>query len=300
MRLLITGGTGTLGQAVAKLMSTNYPGWEVGILSRGETLQEEMSALFPDMNYHIGDIRDAVRVGEVMRDYSHVIHAAALKCSHLGERDTGEFVATNIMGTQNVCRVARKLGYARVVTVSTDKAIEPVNAYGATKLVGDRATLGANTKRWNACSVVRLGNIIGSRGSVVPFWRECIRRGDPLPVTDPEMTRFFISRQDAARAVVWTLMNYRGGEMVTRSCDAVGVRDLAFLMANGESVIRYVGRRPGERLHESLMVDADGGYDQDGDYMVIHPAGVFKCRRLASNEVPYATPSRITELLATA
>lgn len=302
MRLLITGGTGTLGQAIAKLMAAEYPAWEVGILSRGETLQEEMAARYPAMNYHIGDVRDAVRLRDVMRSYSHVIHCAALKCSHLGERDPGEFVETNIRGTQNVCRIARDFGYARAIVVSTDKAIEPVSCYGASKMAADRIALGTNTKVWDVCSVVRLGNIIGSRGSVVPFWRQCAQRGDPLPITDPEMTRFFISADDAARTVLWTMMRQRwdgGPEIVVRSCYAIGIRDLALLIADGVPV-RYVGRRPGERLHESMMVDADGKFDVHDEYMMIRRGAANKCYRFSSNEVPSAALSKVRELLATA
>lgn len=234
--ILITGGTGSFGNAYVKAR----PGQPIRIFSRDEEKQRRMRAEFPDIEYVIGDVRDAAAVNDAARGVGIIIHAAALKQIGTGETQPYEVVKTNVLGTENVCRSG-----PRVVLLSTDKAVEPINAYGASKMLAERLALAAGH------SVVRYGNVLGSRGSIVPVFREQVARGEPLTITDSTMTRFVITLAEAI-ALVDEAIRHPG--LHIPSPKAATVAQFAEAVAPGHPTVT-VGLRPGEKYHEKL---ADG------------------------------------------
>ncbi len=279
--ILITGGTGSFGQAFVRFVLSRAP--RIGrlvIFSRDELKQLEMSQLFsaeqyPGLRYFIGDIRDLDRLRRAMEGVDVVIHAAALKQVPAAEYNPFECIKTNVLGAQNVIEAALDSNVGRVVALSTDKAAAPINLYGATKLCSDKLFVSANNirgKRDLHFSVVRYGNVMGSRGSVIPFFLN-ERKTGVLPITDKGMTRFNISLDEGVRMVLWALSNAKGGEIFVPKIPSYRVTDVA--MAIGpECEQRIVGIRPGEKIHEEMITDSDSYNTVDlGDYYAILPQG---------------------------
>ena len=263
--ILITGGTGSLGKKLTEILLRDHPEIErLVIYSRDELKQYEMACVYPEdrypqIRYFIGDVRDAARLKRAMEGIDTVIHAAALKQVPTAEYNPFEAVKTNVLGAQNVIDAAMDSGVRSVVALSTDKAAAPINLYGATKLCSDKLFVAAN----NFCghrdirfSVVRYGNVMGSRGSVIPFFLEKRKTG-VLPITDERMTRFNISLEEGVELVLQALATMRGGELFVPKIPSYRITDVA--EAIGPNCQRTItGIRPGEKLHEEMITETDG------------------------------------------
>lgn len=279
--ILVTGGTGSFGKAFVKTVLERYP--QVGrlvVLSRDELKQFEMAQQFCEkehraLRYFIGDVRDASRLKRAFEGIDIVVHAAALKQVPAAEYNPFECIKTNVLGAQNVIETALDLDVKRVVALSTDKAAAPINLYGATKLCSDKLFVAGNNIRGNRdirFSVVRYGNVMGSRGSVIPFFLAKKKTG-VLPITDPTMTRFNISLQHAVNMVLWCIQNARGGEILVPKIPSYRITDLATAICP-ECAKPVVGVRPGEKIHEEMITPSDSYHTVDlGDYYAILPAG---------------------------
>ena len=262
--ILITGGTGSLGQAMTDAILTNWPEVErLIIYSRDEQKQFLMAQKFPESKYpqlrfFIGDVRDNDRLKRAFKGVDYVIHAAAMKHVHIAEYNPDECVKTNIFGAQNVISSAIECGVQSVVALSTDKACAPINLYGATKLASDKLFVAANSlkgKNSIKFSVVRYGNVMGSNGSVIPFFMNKRKEGI-IPITDPNMTRFNISIIDGVKLVLHALENAWGGEIFIPKIPSYRILDLANAIApNCKTEI--VGIRPGEKIHEEMITTSD-------------------------------------------
>jgi len=285
--ILITGGTGSFGKAFTRTVLARYPNIErLVIFSRDELKQFEMAQQFdpseyPGLRYFIGDVRDAPRLKRAMEDIDVVVHAAALKQVPAAEYNPFEAVKTNIMGAQNVIESALDVGVRKVVALSTDKAAAPINLYGATKLCSDKLFTAANNikgKRDIGFSVVRYGNVMGSRGSVIPFFLNRRETG-VLPITDPAMTRFNISLQEGVDMVLWALDNAAGGELFVPKIPSYRITDVAEAIGP-ECEKPVVGIRPGEKIHEEMITASDSYNTVDlGKYFAILPmAGDYSKR----------------------
>ncbi len=279
--VFLTGGTGSFGQAFTRYVVENFTPRRFVVFSRDEVKQFDMQQVFspdqyPFMRYFIGDVRDADRLEMAMWDTDFVIHAAALKQVPTAEYNPFECIHTNVLGAENVVRAAVRLGVKRVVALSTDKAANPVNLYGASKLASDKIFVAANNfgrRAGSLFSVVRYGNVMGSRGSVVEVFRRLMANGaDHLPITDERMTRFWITVEEGVRLVLWTLANMNGGEIMVPRIPSMRVVDLARAMAP-DLPHKVVGIRPAEKLHESMIPQEDARNTVDlGDRFVIEPA----------------------------
>ncbi len=260
--ILITGGTGSFGQRYVQTLLSQYRPGRLIVFSRDELKQYEMQQRFdaPCMRYFIGDVRDADRLMQAMRGVDFVIHAAALKQVPAAEYNPMECIKTNIHGAENVIRAAIENGVEKVIALSTDKAANPINLYGATKLASDKLFVAANNMVGSGRSrfaVVRYGNVVGSRGSVVPLFERLIREKSPhLPITDPRMTRFWISLQQGVDFVLENFRRMHGGEIFVPKIPSIRMPDLAEAMAPGTPT-RTVGIRPGEKLHEIMCPSDD-------------------------------------------
>ena len=259
--VLITGGTGSLGKALLRHLLTQTHVRRVAIFSRDELKQQQMRSEFsgdPRLRWFLGDVRDAERLMRALHGVDYVFHAAALKQVDTGEYNPMEFIKTNVLGSQNVIDASIATGVKKVVALSTDKASSPINLYGATKLTADKLFIAANNYSHaygTTFSVVRYGNVMGSRGSVIPFFKKLSDEGKPLPITDLRMTRFWISIEEAVRFVVESLEMMSGGELYVPRIPSMKIIDLAKAVApNAE--LTEVGMRPGEKLHEE-MISAD-------------------------------------------
>ncbi|MED5518389.1 MAG: UDP-N-acetylglucosamine 4,6-dehydratase (inverting) [Pseudomonadota bacterium] len=262
--VLVTGGTGSFGQQFIRTVLQNFQMRRCIVFSRDEQKHYEMSQTFPVerypcMRYFIGDVRDVDRLELAMRDVDYVVHAAAMKHVPLAEYNPFECVMTNIHGAENVVKAALRKGVKRVIALSTDKAANPINLYGATKLAADKIFIAANNLAGAAgteFSVVRYGNVIGSRGSVIPFFRQLIAEdASRLPITDERMTRFWITLDQGVQFVLSCLRMMRGGEVFVPKIPSMRIVDVARCLAPGKP-IEVIGIRPGEKLHE-VMVPAD-------------------------------------------
>ena len=259
--ILITGGTGSLGKALVEYLLTNTKVRRIAIFSRDELKQQELRVHFkgnPRLRWFLGDIRDLERLKRAFHDVDFVIHAAALKQVDTGEYNPMEFIKTNVLGSQNVIDASIDAGVKRVVALSTDKASSPINLYGATKLTADKLFVAANNYSYTygtTFSVVRYGNVMSSRGSVIPFFQELAAQGNPLPITDLRMTRFWISINSAVKFVVDSLEMMTGGELYVPRIPSMKISDLASAIAP-EAKLVEIGMRPGEKLHEE-MISAD-------------------------------------------
>jgi UDP-N-acetylglucosamine 4,6-dehydratase len=255
--ILLTGGTGSFGKAFISYALANLNPRRLVVLSRDELKQYETRQLFDDprLRWFIGDIRDRRRLERAMHGVDYVVHAAALKQVDTGEYNPFEFVQTNVTGSQNVIEAAIDSGIKKVVALSTDKASSPINLYGATKLCADRLFVAANhyaAGHPTRFSVVRYGNVLGSRGSVIPFFQGLAERGDELPVTDLRMTRFWITLPRAVEFVVESFDLMHGGELYVPRIPSMRLVDMARTIAPN-CRLKEVGVRPGEKLHEEMI-----------------------------------------------
>ncbi len=277
--ILITGGTGSLGKQLTKTILERWPKVKrLVIFSRDEQKQFQMNMEYPSVSggnirYFIGDVRDFDRLKKAFAGVNYIIHAAAMKHVHIAEYNPIECVKTNVLGAENVINAALEMGVENVVALSTDKAAAPINLYGATKLCSDKLFVAANNiKGWNNIkfSVVRYGNVMGSNGSVIPFFMQKKKTG-VIPITDPNMTRFNISLQEGADLVLHALEQAWGGEIYVPKIPSYKITEVAKAIAP-ECKIEIVGIRPGEKVHEEMITESDSFSTYDlGKYYVILP-----------------------------
>lgn len=275
--ILVTGGTGSFGRAFTLLSLARFNLKKLIILSRDEMKQWEMAKGFaedPRVRFFIGDVRDRERLYRAFRGVDFVVHAAATKIVPTAEYDPFECVKTNVMGAMNVIDAAIDCGVKRVVALSTDKASSPVNLYGATKLCSDKLFVASNayaSEHGSRFAVVRYGNVMGSRGSVIPFFQSIMHKGR-LPVTDPRMTRFMISLEQGVELVWHALQDMVGGEVYVRKIPSMKVTDIARVVAP-EADIDIIGIRPGEKLHEQMIGAEDAPHTFEyADHFKVLPA----------------------------
>jgi UDP-N-acetylglucosamine 4,6-dehydratase len=256
--ILVTGGTGSFGKAFIRYALDNFGPRRIVVYSRDELKQYEARQLFgddPRLRWFIGDIRDQDRLRRAMHEVDYVVHAAALKQVDTAEYNPFEYVKTNIVGSQNVVEASIDAGVKKVVALSTDKASSPLNLYGATKLAADKLFQSANhyaASYVTRFSVVRYGNVMGSRGSVIPFFRKLAAEGKPMPITDSRMTRFWITLPQAVQFVVDSFDHMQGGELYVPRIPSMKILDLVEAIAPGSETYE-IGIRPGEKLHEEMI-----------------------------------------------
>lgn len=277
--ILITGGTGSFGKMFTRLIYKRFPNVKrLVIFSRDEQKHYQMSMEFPEskyesIRYFIGDVRDRKRVIRALEGIDIVIHAAAMKHVHIAEYNPMECVKTNILGAENLIEASFVNGVKKVIALSTDKAAAPINLYGATKLVSDKLFVAANNIRGNrdiTFSVVRYGNVMGSNGSVMPFFLKK-KQGGVIPITDERMTRFNISLEDGCEMVFNAIENAFGGEIFVPKIPSYKITDVAKAIAP-ECEQKIVGIRPGEKLHEEMITSSDSLNTYDlGKYYAIIP-----------------------------
>ena len=275
--ILVTGGTGSFGKAFIRELLDNHDPRRVVIYSRDELKQYECRQLFNDdsrLRWFIGDIRDQHRLHRAMHGIEYVVHAAALKQVDTAEYNPWEFVQTNIVGSQNVIEACIDAGVKRVIALSTDKASSPINLYGATKLTADKLFITGNhyaAAYPTRFAVVRYGNVMGSRGSVIPFFRKLGEAGESLPITDLRMTRFFITLPQAVKFVLDSFEMMHGGELYVPRIPSMKITDLAQALAPG-AAMHNMGLRPGEKLHEEMISAEEGRRAlRLGDRYVLQP-----------------------------
>ncbi|MCF0226928.1 MAG: UDP-N-acetylglucosamine 4,6-dehydratase (inverting) [Methanobrevibacter sp.] len=282
--ILITGGTGSFGKKFTRRILGQYNPKKIIIYSRDEykqyLMQREFAEFEENMRYFIGDVRDKQRLARASDGVDIIVHAAALKQVPAAEYNPLEAIKTNIDGARNIVDVAIDKGVEKVVALSTDKAVNPVNLYGATKMVSDKLFIAANAyvgAKNTSFSVVRYGNVSGSRGSVIPFFKGLIDKGETkIPITDERMTRFWITLDEAVDTVIKAIDEAKGGELYIHKCPSFKVTDLAEAMLPG-CEIEDIGIRPGEKLHEAMITsdDSRNAYEYD-DYYIIYPELKFK------------------------
>jgi UDP-N-acetylglucosamine 4,6-dehydratase len=293
--VIVTGGTGSFGRAFCNQLLAEMPPRRLIVFSRDEQKQEAMARelehahpkLVGRLRFFIGDVRDVSRLEMAMRDVDYVVHAAALKIVPLAEYNPFECVLTNIHGAENVVTAALRTSVKKVVALSTDKAANPINLYGATKLASDKIMVAANNlsgKHGARFAVVRYGNVIGSRGSVVPFFQDLVRRGaKAIPITDPRMTRFWITLEQGVTFVLSSLALMQGGEIFVPKIPSMKIVDLANAVAPGLPH-EVVGIRPGEKLHE-LMITADDArmtFETEDRFVIAPPMANWKNQDLSA------------------
>ena len=276
--ILITGGTGSFGRKCTEIILKNYKPEKLIIFSRDELKQFEMNQIFkeeeyPCLRYFIGDVRDKDRLYRAFYGVDYVIHAAALKQVPLSERNPFHAVKTNVLGAENVINAAIDCEVKRVIALSTDKAANPVNLYGATKLCSDKLFVAGNSYsgyHGTRFSVVRYGNVVGSRGSVIPFFKKMKGTGT-LPITDPRMTRFWITLEQGVKFVLRCLELMDGGEVFVPKIPSMNIMELAKAIAS-ECKHEIVGIRPGEKLHEVMITEDDARHTLElEDYYIVEP-----------------------------
>lgn len=282
--ILVTGGTGSFGKKFTQIVFERFNPKKLIIFSRDEFKQYEMQKIFPThkypIRYFVGDIRDKDRVYRAFEGVDYVIHAAALKQVPTCEYNPFEAVKTNILGAENIVEGAIDKGVKKVIALSTDKAVSPINLYGATKLSMEKLFIAANAyvgKKETVFSLVRYGNVVGSRGSVIPFFLDLVAKGEKeLPITDERMTRFWITLEEGVELVLFALSQAKGGEVFIPKIPSMKVVDLAKAICPDCSY-KIVGIRPGEKLHESLMSEGEARTGVDlGKYYTILPQFVFR------------------------
>lgn len=279
--ILVTGGTGSFGKKFIKILLSKYQPKKIIVYSRDELKQFEMGQAFNEkcMRYFIGDVRDKERLMLAMKGVDYVVHAAALKQVPAAEYNPMECIKTNINGAQNVIDAAIANNVKKVIALSTDKAANPINLYGATKLASDKLFTAANNivgEGETRFAVVRYGNVVGSRGSVVPFFKGLIERGaTELPITDERMTRFWLKLEDGVEFVLKNFQRMQGGEIFIPKIPSMRILDLAKAIAPNAK-IKVIGIRPGEKLHE-VMCPSDLYYEtvEFPDHFVIKPSIEF-------------------------
>jgi FlaA1/EpsC-like NDP-sugar epimerase len=299
-RVLITGGTGSLGNALVRRLLSE--GARVTVFSRDEKKQYDMKKVFPDIEYVIGDVKNYHSIRDAVRDKDIVIHAASLKYVNIGELQPNEYAMSNVVGTINtVNAVLEERTIEHCVGISTDKACMPVNAYGLTKALLEKIMLEANSRQGEKGSTVfnvaRYGNVIGTNGSVVPFWKERRDKGLSLPVTNPDMTRFFFTLDEAVDLIFYCL-SIESGLIVSKAMKSVTLGELAEAM-KGSSEVELVGERPGEKYDEMLLSPEEMSKSiKNGLYFVYNPNaqnipvkdfpegyGSSNCERLTESEL---------------
>lgn len=279
--VLVTGGTGSFGKCFIKYVTSNYNPKKLIILSRDELKQHEISQKyppkeFPYLRFFLGDVRDLERLKQAFSGVDYIVHAAALKQVPAAEYNPFEFVKTNIIGAENIVNAAIYNNVKKVIALSTDKAVNPVNLYGTTKLASDKIFVAGNSMSGQAptrFSIVRYGNVVGSRGSVIPLFQKLVNEGKKvIPLTDKRMTRFWITLDQGVKFVISTFSKMTGGEIFVPKIPSMSILDLARTMAP-EAQIETVGIRPGEKLHE-VMVPKDEARNtlEFKDYYLIQPA----------------------------
>jgi UDP-N-acetylglucosamine 4,6-dehydratase len=298
--ILVTGGTGSFGRAFIKTVLDRYAPSRLIVFSRDELKQYEMQqdpafGSESPMRYFIGDVRDQSRLELAMRGVDYVIHAAALKHVPAAEYNPFECIHTNVMGAENVVNASLRTGVEKVVALSTDKAANPVNLYGASKLAADKIFVAGNNlsgENGAKYSVVRYGNVIGSRGSVVPLFQRLAREGvKKIPITDDRMTRFWITLAQGVDFVLQSLERTQGGEIFVPKIPSMKIVDLAATIVP-DAVIEIVGIRPGEKLHEVMITEDDARSTLEFDsYFLIQPAFAYwesrsDVNRAAGSPVP--------------
>jgi len=267
--ILITGGTGSFGNTFVPMTLTKYDPQKIIIFSRDEMKQWEMAKKFdgdPRVRFFIGDVRDKERLYRALDGVDFVVHAAATKIVPTAEYNPFECVKTNVIGAMNLIDACIDKGVSRVVALSTDKASSPINLYGATKLASDKLFVAGNSysgAHRSRFSVVRYGNVMGSRGSVIPFFMS-IKNSGVIPITDPRMTRFMISLEQAVELVWHTFEDMEGGEIYVKKIPSMNVVDLAKVIAP-DAAQKIVGIRPGEKLHEQMISAEDAFYTYEYD-----------------------------------
>jgi UDP-N-acetylglucosamine 4,6-dehydratase len=279
--IMITGGTGSFGRECVKVLLARFQPKRLIIFSRDEMKQYEMQQEFtnPCMRFFLGDVRDSARLKQATRGVDFLIHAAALKQVPAAEYNPMECIKTNVYGAENVISAAIENGVEKVIALSTDKAANPINLYGATKLVSDKLFVAANNiagGHKTRFAVVRYGNVAGSRGSVVPLFQKLIQQGvTELPITDPEMTRFWITLEQGVDLVLNGFARMQGGEIFVPKIPSMRITDLAKAMAPGMS-LKIIGIRPGEKLHETMCPADDSHLTWEfDDHYVIQPSITF-------------------------
>lgn len=275
--VLITGGTGSFGRKFVEVMRRDYHPRKLIVFSRDELKQHEMRVLGfdgPEMRYFIGDIRDEERLRRAMQDVDVVVHAAALKQVPACEYNPFEAIKTNVIGAKNIVDAALDTGVSRVLALSTDKAVSPVNLYGATKLCAEKLFVQSNSyagENGTIFSSVRYGNVVGSRGSVIPLFQQQRERGT-VTITDKRMTRFWLTLDQSVSFVIESIERMRGGEVFVPKIPSMNIMDLAKAIAP-ECQIEEIGIRPGEKLHETLISDDEARHTREHDsYFSVQPA----------------------------
>ncbi|RJQ23932.1 MAG: UDP-N-acetylglucosamine 4,6-dehydratase (inverting) [Nitrospiraceae bacterium] len=276
--VLITGGTGSFGKKCTEIILKEYKPNKLIIFSRDELKQFEMSQVFsekkyPCLRYFLGDVRDKDRLYRAFDRVDYVIHAAALKQVPAAERNPFEVIKTNILGAENIINAAIDREVKRVVALSTDKAANPINLYGATKLCSDKLFIAGNSysgAHGTRFSVVRYGNVVGSRGSVIPFFKN-VRKTGTMPITDPEMTRFWITLEQGVDFVLKCLSMTVGGELFVPKIPSMNLMDLAKAIAP-DCKYETVGIRPGEKIHEVMITEDDSRHTLEfDDFYIVEP-----------------------------
>lgn len=298
--ILITGGTGSFGKMFVKTILENYPGVKrLVVYSRDELKQYEMAQdylenKFPQVRFFIGDVRDLPRLKRACEGIDVIIHSAALKHVPIAEYNPDEFIKTNIGGAQNIVDAALATNVKVVIALSTDKAAAPINLYGATKLVSDKLFIAANNikgARDLRFSVVRYGNVMGSRGSVIPFFIKKAKEGGEIPITNLDMTRFNISLEAGVEMVLWAIENALGGEIFVPKISSYKIETVARAIAPNAKLVE-IGIRPGEKLHEEMITSSDSynTIEFDKYYAILSPDADkqkylkhFKAREVVKN-----------------
>ena len=271
--VLITGGTGSFGRKFTELMLKDVRPKKLIVFSRDELKQHEMRQQFPDapsLRFFIGDVRDRERLYRAFAGVDVVVHAAALKQVPACEYNPFEAILTNVMGAKNVIDAAIDTGVRRVLAISTDKAVNPVNLYGATKLCAEKLFVDGNAyagDRATRFSCARYGNVVGSRGSVIPVFQEQRRHGR-ITITDPKMTRFWITLDQGVRFVIRSLEQMDGGEIFVPKIPSMSIMDLSRAIA-GDCDVKFIGIRPGEKTHEVLVSEEEARYTRELDDMFV-------------------------------
>ncbi len=299
--ILVTGGTGSFGMKFTEVVLKDYKPKKLIIFSRDELKQHEMRQLYPDtgdspMRYFIGDVRDKDRLHRAFNGVDIVVHAAALKQVPACEYNPFEAVQTNVIGAKNVIDAAIDQGVKKVMAISTDKAVNPINLYGATKLCAEKIFVQASSysgERGPRFGCARYGNVVGSRGSVIPVFLEQRRRG-AIEVTDPRMTRFWITLEQGVKFVIRCIEQMRGGEIFVPKVPSMNIMDLAKAIAP-DCEVRYIGIRPGEKLHEVLISEDEARHAVEFDDMyIIQPMHLWGRKDLWPRANPLPESFRFT------
>lgn len=258
MRVLITGGTGTIGKELIKKF---YKKWDIVVFSRDELKQAQLRLQYPNLKFIIGDVRDYFSVLKALKDIDVIIHCAAMKRIEICEAHPIEAVKTNVLGTENIILAAKVKGIKKLLSISSDKGVEPVNVYGMTKAIQERIVISAG---YNA---VRYGNVFGSRGSVIPLFVEQAQKGGPLTVTDPDMTRFILTTDQAIDLIMLGLESPMEGKIFVKKSPAARLGDIAKTF---NTEIKIIGKMVGEKIHEMLISEEETTRTQDaGDHFII-------------------------------